>query len=948
MTPERWQRIEQLYHAALECPPEQRTSYLAEACTGDQNLKREVETLLERDSSSPDNFLNHRAFPSGDSSSPNVSTFAPGARLGPYEIQSPLGAGGMGEVYKARDTRLDREVALKVLPAYAMRNTERRLRFIQEAKSASRLNHPHVVTIYDIGEWEGKVYIAMEYVAGKTLGETIPRSGLAVAQILSYAIPIADALAKAHTTGIVHRDLKPGNIMVTPQGIVKLLDFGLAKLIETPAPAGETNGISETPTRSMAVMGTPSFMSPEQAQGKTVDARTDIFSFGAVLYEMASGRRAFRGDSTLATISNLVRDEPEPLPVEIPRDLQKIIQRCLRKDPERRWQSAADIRVALEEFRDESSTGQIDAPNTAPARPPRARQRMLIAAGILATAGLLGGAAWVVKQPAERPVWTGSLLGGSIIASHPRISPDGQLLAFRAIVDGQSQVAVMKPEAASWTVLTHDLKHGAVACVAWAWDGSKIYFDREWGSGGIYAIAPLGGEPRLLLENARVPEPLPDGSLIVLRPSADGRQQLLHFWPDSGRLEPLPATVVNSDTRTVRAFPDGKEIAVLGFYGDSPRRLFALNLSSGKARDLAAPSDFAGISQSAGDHSWHPETIAVSADGLSVFTQRYQDDTELLLALPRDGSGQGQIWLSFPFGATPLSYDAAPDGSIYMDHSAFDSSVLNIEKGGKVVEETHVPSGAFGLVPLPDSGFVFSLTRGGRSQLMAAKPGSEPHPLLNTNENAKLPGAWLGSGKLVFVIGEGDRARLAIASVEDGRVLQRFQADAQHITAVSASPDGRTVYYASEGIVWAQAVGGANPEKLGAGFDVTADPAGKNLYLMRAGADGYKFMQMPAGGGEARKIDLPAGYNLTPNRLSPAAVNRDGRILMTVNTQNEFFYRIAILDPVHHTMAVVPVPPLTVAVNGGWAADGSIRVQVTHWTSTLWHYRPVSPGRKTK
>ncbi len=561
----------------------------------------------------------------------------------------------------------------------------------------------------------------------------------------------------------------------------------------------------------------------------------------------------------------------------------------------------------------------------------------IAAAAVLVLAGVAVGMKWESWRSQAPPVWSGSLLGGSVIASHPRISPDGQLLAFRAIIDGDSQVAVMKPDAASWTVLTHDRDHGSVVFVAWAPDGSKIYFERERGSRNVYVIGPLGGEPRLLLENAGAPEALPDGSLIVLRPSSEGRQQLLRYWPDSGRLEALPASVPYSDTRTVCPFPDGKEVAVSGFYGSQAgaRRLFALDLASGKARDLSPAEESADADKVVGTQ----ETIAVSADGKTVITTWKRDDSVLLVALPRDGSKRARPLLSLPFGSTPLACDAAPDGSIYMDHSSFQSSVLNVGAAGQVLSETPLPPAAYyGALPLP-GGFVFSLTRGGRSQLLAVTPGTEPRPLLNTTENATLPGAWLEGGRLAFVIGKGDDARLAIGSAESGQVLQRFKSVARHVTAVAASPDGQMVYYASEGTLWAQPVSGGDPRKIGAGYDVAADPSGKTLYLMRAGVNGYELFRMPADGGEAQKIDLPARHYLTPNRLSPAAVNRDGRVLLPAYILGLYFYQAAIFDPAHHTITRVPAPVQTVVDGAGWATDGSINLQTTRWSSTVWRYR---------
>jgi len=566
----------------------------------------------------------------------------------------------------------------------------------------------------------------------------------------------------------------------------------------------------------------------------------------------------------------------------------------------------------------------------------------MAASVLFAFAGLIAGALWQKWRSPEPPEWSGNLLGGPIIASHPRISPDGQMLAFRAIVDGQSQVAIMKPDAASWTVLTHDRSQGSVDSVAWAWDGSRIYFDRERVTRALYSVGPLGGEPQFLLENAGAPEPLPDGSMILMRPSSEGRLQLFRFWPDSGRTEWLPAAVLNSDTRTVRAFPDGKEIAVLGFYGATGHRLlFALDLVSHKVRDLSTPEDFPETSERA-----RFETLAISADGRSVLAMRKRNDSMLLVAVPRDGSKRFRTLMSFPLSAVPLACDAAPDGSIFIDHSARTSAVLNIGPQGNIISETSVPMDTYSILPAPGGGFVFALTRAGKSYLLATAPGAEPRPLLNTAESTRLPGAWLGDGKIVFVIGEGNESRLAIGKVEGGQVLQRFPSDAQHVTAVAASTDGNTVYYASGGILWAQPVSGGDPKNIGAGYDLTADPSGEFLYLMRAGAGGYELLRMPAGGGAAEKIGLPADYILSGTPLSPMAVNRDGRILLPVFTRSEFFYRSAVLDPARHTMAFVPAPPDSIVSYAGWAADNTIEVMVSRWSSTLWRYRVSSKNRR--
>ena len=283
-----------------------------------------------------------------------------GRAISHYQILEKLGEGGMGVVYKARDTHLDRFVAIKVLPPDKVADPERRRRFVQEAKAASALNHPNIITIHDIAHQDGLDFIVMEYVAGKTLDQLIGRRGLSLNETLKCAIQIADGLAKAHGAGIIHRDLKPGNVMVTQDGLVKMLDFGLAKLTEAAVLS------EQEPTRTLgpqteegAIVGTVAYMSPEQAQGKPVDARCDIFSFGSMLYEMVTGRQAFHGDTKISTLAAVINKEPEPLSAEVPHDLEKLLTRCLRKQPERRFQHIADVKVALEELKEESDSGRL-------------------------------------------------------------------------------------------------------------------------------------------------------------------------------------------------------------------------------------------------------------------------------------------------------------------------------------------------------------------------------------------------------------------------------------------------------------------------------------------------------------------------------------------------------------------------------------------------------------
>ncbi|HWC95486.1 MAG TPA: protein kinase [Candidatus Sulfopaludibacter sp.] len=918
MTQERWKQIETVYQSTLEQDPLERGAFLSGACGRDHDLRTQVESLLARDPSSPENFLNQSVW--------DTQRLTTGARLGPYEILESLGAGGMGEVWKAHDTRLGRTVALKVS------RFEFNARFEREARAVAALNHPNICTLHDVGP----NYFVMEFVDGRPLRELIPRKGLALGLVLNYAAQIADALAAAHASAIVHRDLKPGNILVTPEGRIKVVDFGLARVGLPHAPPPDDSAISG----AGLIAGTVSYMSPEQAQGRTVDARSDIFSFGSVLYEMLTGARAFPGDSPMTTLAAILHNEPRPaseLTAGLPREVESLLARCLRKDPARRWQNMADVKAALLDLKEDSDAGRSAGPP--PSTSLRKRRWPLIAAILLPLAGIVVGAIWEARRNPPQEVWSGTVLSGPIIASHPRISPDGQLLAFRAIVDGLSQVAVMKPDAASWTVLTRDRDQGAVESLAWAADGSRIYFDRE-GAGGIYAVPPLGGVPRLVVENAAAPEALPDATLIVLRPASDGRRQLFHFWPESGRMEALPARVSVADSRQFAVFPDGKEIAVIGFYGPAgDRRLFILDIASGQARDLPELQELGGNGLIGSGRFRSPQTLAISFDGQSVLILWNRNDSKLLASQARDGSRRGRVLMSFPFLSAPLSFDAAPDGSLYVDQSAHDSTVDTIARSGKILSEATLPKYAFSAVLLPGGGFVYAVVAGGRSQLLTQSPGGDPHPLFNTNEPVRFPGAWLGNGRFAFVIGSGEQTRMAVGSIPDGRILQRIPFNAERVTAVSASPDGQTIYCASEGAIWSQPISGGAPRKIGEGFDVMADPLGKRLYLLRAGSGGNELWRMDVTGGDVQRVHVPAGYRLAPGWLSPAAANADGRILLTVNAPGLFFYQAAILDPERGAMSLVPAPPQAVISNPGWAGGGTIQLLATRWTSTLWRYR---------
>jgi eukaryotic-like serine/threonine-protein kinase len=353
MTPERWRQIEELYRRAVDLTGEERAALLAEA---NADVRQEVEAMLAQPDGSKlvDVDFSGSLHPGSGSE----EALKAGDKLGPYEVLGRIGAGGMGEVYQARDTRLNRIVAIKILPARLADNAESRDRFEREARMIASLNHPHICTLHDVGHHGEMDYLVLEFLEGETLASRLSKGPLPLEQTLQYAIQIAGALDKAHRRGMTHRDLKPGNIMLTKSG-AKLLDFGLAKLQQGASAPGAPLSRLRTATNSItaqgAILGTLQYMAPEQLEGRDTDARTDIFALGAVIYEMATGRKAFEGQSQASIIGKILEVDPAPirsLQPMTPAALDRLVKTCLAKDPDNRLQSAQDVKLEMEWIRD--------------------------------------------------------------------------------------------------------------------------------------------------------------------------------------------------------------------------------------------------------------------------------------------------------------------------------------------------------------------------------------------------------------------------------------------------------------------------------------------------------------------------------------------------------------------------------------------------------------------
>ena len=441
MTPDRLQRAFELFDAATALPEGERERFLAHECGADRELCDDVRSLLSAHGEA-ERFLSSRAGRTGSAEDgPALPALAPGTRLGSFAIESFVGAGGMGEVYKARDTRLDRHVAIKVLRSDTAADPRSRARFTFEARAIARLTHPRICALHDIAHSDGVDFLVMELLEGETLADRLRRESLSLGEALHIALEIGAALSAAHARGIVHRDLKPGNVMLTPTG-ARLLDFGLAYLKARDVPTGEaarTTVSGAIESASGLIVGTLRYMAPEQLEGKDVDARADIFAFGIVLYEMIAGRTPFEGTTTASLMTAILSSEPPPMaavkPVA-PVSLERLIRTCLAKNPDERWASMHDVLMQLEWIASDTTAGPASAVEKS-ANPHRVRV-FWSAAAVLLVAVAAGALWWNLRPPAAKAgmlVLSVSPPQGIVLAaeSPPAISADGRRLGFIAM-----------------------------------------------------------------------------------------------------------------------------------------------------------------------------------------------------------------------------------------------------------------------------------------------------------------------------------------------------------------------------------------------------------------------------------------------------------------------------------------------------------------------------------
>jgi Tol biopolymer transport system component len=578
MTPDLYRRAQEIFASAVTRSAESRAGYLDGACGNDPELRREVESLLASHEVASEGFLERPAIEEMESVVAVPSGRKPlprGSRLGGFEIVGPLGAGGMGEVYKARDPRLGRDVAIKVLPIDVASDRERLKRFEKEARSASALNHPNIVTIYETGTSDGLPWIAMEHVEGETLRTQVAAGPLQTKRLLNIAVQIAEGLARAHEAGIVHRDLKPENVMVTKDGLVKILDFGLAKL-QGPVSGGsdqESQLPTVTGTSPGIVLGTVGYMSPEQASGKPVDFRSDQFSFGSILYEMATGRRAFQKKTAVETLTAILNEEPDPiakLAPQTPAPLRWIVERCLSKEPPDRYASTTDLARELASLR-----GHLSEASGIATIDPVARRgvssRLAVAIGLAAVALLSSG--YLVARLHSRPV--GQLRfqkvtfqRGTIMRA--RFAPDGQTVVYGmvAVGDDLKPTELFLTRAGSLDARSLGLPPADILSVS---SSGQLAISLHLPGppsfiGTLAEVSLSGGAPRQLLEHVGGADWSPDGRELAVTRVLD----------DKGQLELPIGKVLYRGAEAVyspRVSPDGTTVAFFEHDPVKPERL---------------------------------------------------------------------------------------------------------------------------------------------------------------------------------------------------------------------------------------------------------------------------------------------------------------------------------------------------------------------------------------
>ncbi len=826
MTPERYLQVNALTDAALQIRPDQRAAFLDQVCGNDHDLRERINALIEADSETGD-FLEKPLLEelAGDMAvrPTQQQQDLTGRRIEHYEVIARLGAGGIGEVWMARDLNLDREIALKLLSPRFAGDPYHMRRFQQEARTASALNHPNIITVYEVGKAEGMLFIAQERVAGETIRQRLARAPIPLKEILKVGAQASAALAAAHSAGIVHRDIKPENVMLRPDGLVKVLDFGLARFVERPA------GLPTVATESVSlpgfVLGTVRYMSPEQARGLTVDNRSDIFSLGVMLYEMAAGLPPFSGSTPTDTLAAILTDDPPPLSRRIPgipAEFERIVRRCLEKDPSARYPSAEALRDDLVRLAEPPLDRAIAPFNTWTIT---AAASVVLAA--VAAAYFLTDRRQPVAVPFNSMQITRLPTGGE--AADAAISHDGKLLAY-VVNESLGQSVWIRNSSGSTENLVVPPEAGEDSGITFSPDDSFLYYRRKGreDSGDLYRVPLKNGSPERVLSEVTGSVALsPDGrrlAFVRLKPSAWEASLVVSNIDGSG--ESTFATLRRPrylDQHSVAWSPDG--LAMACFSGAAARysetffQLIEIRLSDRSQHVITRRS-----------WAW-PNSIAWSPKG----------DILIITAASR-GDDIYQLWMvSHKTGAvTRLTNDLSNYGRVTLTNDGKSLATVQSE----------------------NSSAIWVTPRGRASQATRINLA----PLHSTHTTL----AWTPAGRLIYSDPTGDYRNLWLVDADSGSRQRLTSGASNNKDQIVIARTGRYIVYKQEGNIWRMDADGTNARQLTHGpLDVHPDitPDGRAVLYgsfvdWSPGVGGEPSLwQIPIDGGTPAEVSSqPASY----------------------------------------------------------------------------------------